>query len=461
MCSRHCVKKVCYNVGIQRCLRMEITRCALSQPAPPDVNKERRGSTPARFTRVRLAHLLVVGLLLGLNGWRLQAQDAEPQVPQGGSATFSATAQNAPLSGAAEIAAPDGSIIATFSDPSGGTVNDWTVSITGESSSSTPIYTVTAPADAPIGTGYEVRSSSYYYFAAGSAVFEVIAGTEPTPTPTPEASPTPTPDVEPTPTPKVSPTPTPTPVNSRVTDALIRISRDEAYIGNNLYSADGANQIAKQLTVPDSAAIYHLQIQNQGASTTTFRVSGPQGSDGWTLKYFDALTGGAERTLAVTGDGWTPPPVAPNGSYELRLEVTAAQSVAATETRDVTLLVCDAADESRADAVKTQTSLQKLAKLQWSLNHGQSWADTPPDAEAPTAALNSVVGFRVTRANPNAPWPDLPNFKPTWQSGGRKHIGDEIWVHCPTATPAGGAGESVTAECGNHLSAAVRVLPDE
>lgn len=36
----------------------------------PDVNKERRGSTPARFTRVRLAHLLVVGLLLGLNGWQ-------------------------------------------------------------------------------------------------------------------------------------------------------------------------------------------------------------------------------------------------------------------------------------------------------------------------------------------------------------------------------------------------------
>ncbi|HEX8234533.1 MAG TPA: fibronectin type III domain-containing protein [Abditibacteriaceae bacterium] len=122
--------------------------------------------------------------MVGLGTPAAYAQ-TNPQVPQGGTNTFAAIGTLAPTTGPSDIRNPSGTVVATFTSPGGGTNNGWTLSTTanvvtpggpqGPPVYGPPIYTVTAPVGATIGTGYQVRSTAWQY-PAGSAVFDVVAG---------------------------------------------------------------------------------------------------------------------------------------------------------------------------------------------------------------------------------------------------------------------------------------------
>ena len=143
-----------------------------------------RRKTPTRWTD-RLSRLLLI-LLLGLiaAATAAHARYSNPQVQQGGSATFAYTGSVHPASGQNwDIVTSGGGSVASYSQPNG-----WSVTF------SSPNFTVTAPATASTGTGFVVRlvqsntqssdstgaspnligNNSYY-----SAPFDVIAGSPP------------------------------------------------------------------------------------------------------------------------------------------------------------------------------------------------------------------------------------------------------------------------------------------
>jgi hypothetical protein len=93
-----------------------------------------------------------------------QAQ-ANPTVPQGGSATFAKTGTTPPSIFPWDIVL-GGSMVASSSSPGG-----WTVSY----STSAQQFTVGAPSSATVATGYQVRD--YYGMGTASATFDVVAGT--------------------------------------------------------------------------------------------------------------------------------------------------------------------------------------------------------------------------------------------------------------------------------------------
>ena len=137
------------------------------------------------------------------------SQNGNAQVMQGGSATFGASSSQG-ASASSDILNPAGVVVASFGHPAGGSDNGWELSVNYNGSDNLPGFTVSAPANAPVAAGYRVRTV-WYYWSAGSAVFDVVPGnvTSPTPTstyPTPTPYPTPT---YPTPTPTY-PTPIPT-----------------------------------------------------------------------------------------------------------------------------------------------------------------------------------------------------------------------------------------------------------
>ena len=147
----------------------------------------RRSSAPLRA----LVLLLAFSLLLIAGAYRFFAN---PQVPQGGSASFSATGTEAPASGTWDVLNPSGTPVANS-----GAANGWSVSLSGAT------FTVGAPATASVAANYKVRYGTALIvarsdaakpqaqpggvtpqpFGASSAPFDVIArvvGPPPAPT---------------------------------------------------------------------------------------------------------------------------------------------------------------------------------------------------------------------------------------------------------------------------------------
>lgn len=419
-----------------------------------------------------LPHVAVWSFLLGLCSWAIYAQAGNPSVPQGGSATFAATGTQTTTLGAAEIADPDGTVIAVFPQSSGGNVNDWSLSVSLTSGyGSAPLFTVTAPVGAPAGADYEVRVNSYYW-AAGSARFDVVAGTTATPTPTPEATPTPTPDPEATPTPTAEPDTT-TPQGDPKPNALIRVADEgipanetDPYTGGNHYNGDGENQSVAQDTVPTYPAIYHLRIQNDGGTEATFKVSGEGSSTNWSVKYFDAIKGNSDITDAVTGSGWElPQPLATDAFREIRVEVTPTLAVPVDAQKTIAITVADG--DVRRDVVKaTTTRVRALQKLQYKDNYtGGPWTDVPPVNEAGYSVL-AVEGrnilFRGVRSASLPKWPEAktsPTSRPAWKVGTANYRGEDIGLVFDKAT-VGSAFIPVEAECGDKLSFKLKVRPN-
>jgi hypothetical protein len=101
-----------------------------------------------KFQRVGFNSLFVPLLVLGLlTAFALAFQGGNPQIPQGGGATFPGTGTEAPANGEQwDIVNSSAVVVAKTSIPNG-----WTVSVTGSN------FTVTAPTTAAVATNYKVR----------------------------------------------------------------------------------------------------------------------------------------------------------------------------------------------------------------------------------------------------------------------------------------------------------------
>lgn len=109
-------------------------------------------------------------------------------------------------------------------------------------------------------------------------------------------------------------------------DLLIANASDGLYAGDNVYNADGAGQAKAQSITTPVTAVYDLKLQNDDPIfADTFKITGGGGGGGWTVRYYDAASGGNEITGAVTGAGWQTSALAAGGELILRVEVTGSK----------------------------------------------------------------------------------------------------------------------------------------
>lgn len=148
-------------------------------------------------------------------------------------------------------------------------------------------------------------------------------------------------------------------------DGMIRNSdetQDADYKSDNVYETTPTAQVKSQTVKPGVTAVYELKLQNDGNQTQTYWVTGPASVTGWTVQYFDALSGGNDITSSVTGSGKTFP-LTVSESNTFRVEVTpssvpASPPAAATQDVIVTFYVPDLNGQKTAvDTVKAATTV--------------------------------------------------------------------------------------------------------
>ncbi len=147
-------------------------------------------------------------------------------------------------------------------------------------------------------------------------------------------------------------------------DLLIRNLADADYLGGGTTNATGQDQTAAQIVAGDTTATYPVRLENRGNSDEAFRITGVIGAvatgsitdQGWTVAYFDALTGGTDRSALVANEGYVTPVVPAGGALELRIEVKPGSAVAGKASRPVLLTATSTVDLAQADTVKAATS---------------------------------------------------------------------------------------------------------
>jgi uncharacterized membrane protein len=99
----------------------------------------------------------------------------------------------------------------------------------------------------------------------------------------------------------------------RQADLQVRALAETSVYGDNLYSADGANQLRRQEATSGGYCLYQVYMQNDGNQPDAFILKAPAAPAGWKVTYNRlGTTGYVEITDQITGtDGWTSSTLAP------------------------------------------------------------------------------------------------------------------------------------------------------
>lgn len=144
-------------------------------------------------------------------------------------------------------------------------------------------------------------------------------------------------------------------------DNSIRNSFASTYIGDNIYNADATNQLAEQETPQTQPAVFHVRIANDGEIPEPFNVEGEVGFGGWTVAYYDSLTGGADITALVQYGIWQTAEIEPDSFIEIRVDVTPDLSVPQDSSLGILITSISSLDTTRRDAVKAITIASESA----------------------------------------------------------------------------------------------------
>ncbi|MBI3920061.1 MAG: hypothetical protein HY318_01490 [Armatimonadetes bacterium] len=180
-------------------------------------------------------------------------------------------------------------------------------------------------------------------------------------------------------------------------DLWIRNSTDTSSIGNNIYSTNGINETKTQSVTKGTTATYVLTVQNDGDTTDSFKITGTGGGAGWTVKYFDAASGGNEKTSLVTGSGWTVGPLAPGATSEFRAEVTPGSSGSVSASKVVLITATSVGDKTKKDTVKATTTAKKSTSSMY--GDPRQAGDTDPEVrwvQAPPATVAAGMNYAVS-----------------------------------------------------------------
>ncbi|MHB9024070.1 MAG: S8 family peptidase [Armatimonadota bacterium] len=149
----------------------------------------------------------------------------------------------------------------------------------------------------------------------------------------------------------------PPPVTTYQPDMLIRTSAGSLYIGDNIYGAGSIASVSQSI-IAGGTAIYPLAVQNDGSGSDSFVINGTAGGSGWTVRYYNATSGGAEITSQVTGAGWSTGAMAAGATLQFRAEVVPASTVAGGSSYTIAGTAKSAGDATRTDTVRGVTTVQ-------------------------------------------------------------------------------------------------------
>lgn len=150
-----------------------------------------------------------------------------------------------------------------------------------------------------------------------------------------------------------------------VADGMVRGhgESDSYFLGNDIINSDGTYQTKTLYAEAGATAVFDVRVQNDGFNADTFKVTGPAGGSGWTVTYYDALTGGNNITSSVTGSGWTTPSLTQGSTYDLRVVVSPDSTLADGETKDLLIVATSVGDGTKSDTVKASTVKGYEAKI--------------------------------------------------------------------------------------------------
>ena len=140
-------------------------------------------------------------------------------------------------------------------------------------------------------------------------------------------------------------------------DNQIKNSNDAFYIGDNIYNLDGTNQTGEQIVSSGVFAVYHIKIENDGDASDQIVVKGTPSSQGWDVKYYDALTGGTEITEDIIGSGWSTGELSIGEFKEVRVEITPS-SAPDGSSYGVLITSTSYNDTTKKDVVKAITMVK-------------------------------------------------------------------------------------------------------
>ncbi|MFM1767473.1 MAG: hypothetical protein RJA22_2 [Verrucomicrobiota bacterium] len=152
--------------------------------------------------------------------------------------------------------------------------------------------------------------------------------------------------------------PPPPPPPARQPDALVKLSNDAAYLGNNVYNLTGTSQTRSATVAKGKSLTFFFQIQNDGGATDSFTVQGPAGSAGFTVKYLQGSSGSTDITTAVTAGTYAVNNLAASGSQVFRAVITSSRTAALGAAQHCLVTVTSKADTTRKDAAKATATVR-------------------------------------------------------------------------------------------------------
>ncbi|MHB1458706.1 MAG: M6 family metalloprotease domain-containing protein [Armatimonadota bacterium] len=138
-------------------------------------------------------------------------------------------------------------------------------------------------------------------------------------------------------------------------DMLIKTGIESSYSGTDVFNADGTNQSKSQNAAPNQKVIFVFKVKNSGDASDSFKITGPAGGSGWSVKYFDLSTN-ADVTSQVTGSGWTSGALAIGASKGIYVNVKPDATVAVGSTKALLMTAASETDSNAIDVVKATTS---------------------------------------------------------------------------------------------------------
>ena len=189
-------------------------------------------------------------------------------------------------------------------------------------------------------------------------------------------------------------------VGRRKIDLLIKAGAESTYSGTDLFSTDGTNQMKSQNAAPGQKITYAFKVKNIGDANDSFKITGPAGGIGWSVRYYDLITG-AEITSQVTGAGWPSGALVPGASKGIFVKITPNASLPAGSVNTLLIAAASETDSSAVDVVKAVTTFVGSYKTDMILKAGSETKYTGTgifntDGTGQTKALNVSAGQKVT-----------------------------------------------------------------
>ena len=192
------------------------------------------------------------------------------------------------------------------------------------------------------------------------------------------------------------------------TDMLIKSGPDTSYSGTNIYNTDGTNQTKLQNVCAGQKVTYGFRARNGGNASDSFRITGPAGGIGWSVKYYDFTTN-ADVTSQVTGAGWISRILAPGTIGGVFVNIKPDSTVPLGSSITLTVTGTSMSDNTKIDVVKAITTCVASYKADLLIKLGTESTysgldiintDGTNQTKTQNAAINQKVtcSFRVKNA---------------------------------------------------------------